>query len=96
MASRASGFDVVASCPHIFRRGRIVLQINLPNGEVVCGSPIRIHLRIGPAVTPARVVRGQYGAGTVLGKEVKPYRQDRDLAHGVDHRSLAHRDPSSP
>jgi glucose-6-phosphate 1-dehydrogenase len=33
-----------------------------------------------PAITPARVVRGQYGAGTVLGKEVKPYRQEADVA----------------
>src|SRR6202011_1384882 len=33
-----------------------------------------------PAVTPARVVRGQYGAGTVLGKDVKAYRQEPDVA----------------
>jgi glucose-6-phosphate 1-dehydrogenase len=37
-----------------------------------------------PAVTPARVVRGQYGAGTVLGKEVKPYRQEPDVAPDSD------------
>jgi glucose-6-phosphate 1-dehydrogenase len=35
-----------------------------------------------PAVTPARVVRGQYGAGTVLGKEAKAYRQEPDVAPG--------------
>ena len=28
-----------------------------------------------PAVKPARAVRGQYGAGTVLGKPVKAYRR---------------------
>jgi glucose-6-phosphate 1-dehydrogenase len=33
-----------------------------------------------PAVTAARVVRGQYGAGTVLGRLVKPYRQEPDVA----------------
>jgi glucose-6-phosphate 1-dehydrogenase len=33
-----------------------------------------------PAVTPARVVRGQYGTGTVLGRHVKPYRQEPDVA----------------
>jgi glucose-6-phosphate 1-dehydrogenase len=33
-----------------------------------------------PVITPARVVRGQYGTGTVLGKEVKPYRQEPDVA----------------
>jgi glucose-6-phosphate 1-dehydrogenase len=37
-----------------------------------------------PAVTPARVVRGQYAAGTVLGKEVKPYRQEPDVAPDSD------------
>jgi glucose-6-phosphate 1-dehydrogenase len=33
-----------------------------------------------PAVDPARAVRGQYGAGTVLGKPVKAYRQEADVA----------------
>jgi len=33
-----------------------------------------------PAVKPAQAVRGQYGAGTVLGKTVKPYRQEPDVA----------------
>jgi len=33
-----------------------------------------------PAVKPARAVRGQYGAGTVLGKQVKAYRQEPDVA----------------
>jgi glucose-6-phosphate 1-dehydrogenase len=33
-----------------------------------------------PAVTPARAVRGQYGAGEVLGKPVKAYRQEPDVA----------------
>ena len=33
-----------------------------------------------PAVKPARAVRGQYGAGTVLGKSVKAYRQEPDVA----------------
>ena len=33
-----------------------------------------------PAVVPARVVRGQYGAGAVLGKEAKAYRQEPDVA----------------
>ena len=37
-----------------------------------------------PAVTPAQVVRGQYGAGTVLRKEVKPYRQEPDVAPDSD------------
>jgi glucose-6-phosphate 1-dehydrogenase len=37
-----------------------------------------------PAVMPARVVRGQYGAGTVLGKEVNPYRQEPDVAPDSD------------
>ena len=37
-----------------------------------------------PAVTPAEVVRGQYGAGTVLRKEVKPYRQEPDVAPDSD------------
>jgi glucose-6-phosphate 1-dehydrogenase len=32
-----------------------------------------------PAVTSAQVVRGQYGAGTVLGKEVKAYRREPKL-----------------
>jgi len=33
-----------------------------------------------PAVTPERAVRGQYGAGTVLGKSVKAYRQEPAVA----------------
>jgi glucose-6-phosphate 1-dehydrogenase len=33
-----------------------------------------------PALTPARAVRGQYGAGTVLGKRVKAYRNEPDVA----------------
>ena len=33
-----------------------------------------------PAVNPAQAVRGQYGAGTVLGKTVKAYRQEPDVA----------------
>ncbi len=33
-----------------------------------------------PAVSPARAVRGQYGAGTVLGKPVKPYRKAPNVA----------------
>ena len=33
-----------------------------------------------PAVKPAEAVRGQYGAGTVLGKTVKAYRQEPDVA----------------
>jgi glucose-6-phosphate 1-dehydrogenase len=33
-----------------------------------------------PAVTPARAVSGQYGAGTVLGKNVKAYRQEPNVA----------------
>ena len=33
-----------------------------------------------PAVQPDRAVRGQYGAGTVLGKAVKAYRQELDVA----------------
>ena len=33
-----------------------------------------------PAVKPAQAVRGQYGAGTVLGKNVKAYRQEPDVA----------------
>jgi glucose-6-phosphate 1-dehydrogenase len=37
-----------------------------------------------PAVTPAGVVRGQYAAGTVLGKEVKAYRQEPDVAPDSD------------
>jgi glucose-6-phosphate 1-dehydrogenase len=37
-----------------------------------------------PAVTPAQVVRGQYGAGTVLRKEVKPYRQEPDVVPDSD------------
>ena len=33
-----------------------------------------------PAVKPARAVRGQYGAGTVLGKKVRAYRQEPKVA----------------
>ena len=33
-----------------------------------------------PAVKPAQAVRGQYGAGTVLGKPAKAYRQEPDVA----------------
>jgi glucose-6-phosphate 1-dehydrogenase len=33
-----------------------------------------------PAVTPAWAVRGQYGAGTVLGKQVNGYRQEPNVA----------------
>jgi len=33
-----------------------------------------------PAVKPEAVVRGQYGAGSVLGKKVKPYRQEPQVA----------------
>ncbi len=33
-----------------------------------------------PAVKPAQAVRGQYGAGTVLGKKVKAYRQEPNVA----------------
>jgi glucose-6-phosphate 1-dehydrogenase len=33
-----------------------------------------------PAVKPARAVRGQYRAGTVLGKQVKAYRQEPNVA----------------
>ena len=33
-----------------------------------------------PAVKPDQAVRGQYGAGTVLGKSVKAYRQEPDVA----------------
>ena len=35
-----------------------------------------------PAAKPERAVRGQYGAGTVLGKTVKAYRQEPDVAPG--------------
>ena len=37
-----------------------------------------------PAVTPERAVRGQYGAGTALGKKVKAYRQEPDVASDSD------------
>jgi glucose-6-phosphate 1-dehydrogenase len=33
-----------------------------------------------PSVTPQRVVRGQYGAGMVLGKPVRAYRDEPDVA----------------
>ena len=35
-----------------------------------------------PAVKPVAAVRGQYGAGTVLGKNVKAYRQEANVARG--------------
>jgi glucose-6-phosphate 1-dehydrogenase len=35
-----------------------------------------------PAVNSARAVRGQYGAGTVLGKPVQAYRQEPNVAPG--------------
>ena len=35
-----------------------------------------------PATRPERAVRGQYGAGTVLGKKAKAYRQEPDVAPG--------------
>jgi glucose-6-phosphate 1-dehydrogenase len=37
-----------------------------------------------PAVTPAQVVRGQYGPGAVLGKPVVAYRQEPDVAPDSD------------
>jgi glucose-6-phosphate 1-dehydrogenase len=37
-----------------------------------------------PPVRPARAVRGQYGAGTVLGKKVKAYRQEPKVAPDSD------------
>jgi glucose-6-phosphate 1-dehydrogenase len=37
-----------------------------------------------PAVTPQRVVRGQYGAGTVLGRPAKAYRDEPDVAPDSD------------
>jgi glucose-6-phosphate 1-dehydrogenase len=37
-----------------------------------------------PAVKPALAVRGQYGAGTVLDKKVKAYRQEPDVAPDSD------------
>src|SRR5262249_61827021 len=33
-----------------------------------------------PPIVPADVVRGQYGAGTVLGKQVRDYRHEPDVA----------------
>src|SRR5579864_1966035 len=33
-----------------------------------------------PAVKPAQAIRGQYGAGTVLGKKVKAYRNEANVA----------------
>ncbi len=33
-----------------------------------------------PAIKPAQAVRGQYGSGTVLGKDVNAYRQEPDVA----------------
>ena len=41
-----------------------------------------------PAVKPAQVVRGQYGAGTVLGKQVKAYRNEPNVATRFEHRDL--------
>ncbi len=41
-----------------------------------------------PAVKPARAVRGQYGAGTVLGKQVNAYRKEPNVASGFEHRDL--------
>ena len=35
-----------------------------------------------PAVTAAEAVRGQYGAGVVLGQQVRAYRQEPDVARG--------------
>jgi glucose-6-phosphate 1-dehydrogenase len=35
-----------------------------------------------PAVMPAQAVRGQYGAGTVLGEAVKAYRQEPEVSPG--------------
>ena len=35
-----------------------------------------------PAVEPSQAVRGQYGAGSVLGKKVKAYRNEPDVAPG--------------
>jgi glucose-6-phosphate 1-dehydrogenase len=37
-------------------------------------------LSVMPAVKPTAAVRGQYGTGVVLGKEVKAYRQEPDVA----------------
>jgi glucose-6-phosphate 1-dehydrogenase len=37
-----------------------------------------------PAVTPQQVVRGQYGAGTVLGQPVKAYRDEPEVARDSD------------
>ena len=41
-----------------------------------------------PAVRPEQAVRGQYGAGTVLGKKVKAYRQEPDVAPDSERRNL--------
>ena len=41
-----------------------------------------------PAVKPAQAVRGQYGAGTVLGKKVKAYRQEPNVAPDSQCRNL--------
>jgi glucose-6-phosphate 1-dehydrogenase len=45
--------------------------IRTKKAEVLCAVP---------AVTPSQAVRGQYGAGTVLGKPVKAYRQEPNVA----------------
>ena len=37
-----------------------------------------------PAIKPAQAVRGQYAAGTVLDKKVKPYRQEPNVAPDSD------------
>jgi glucose-6-phosphate 1-dehydrogenase len=37
-----------------------------------------------PAIKPAHAVRGQYAAGTVLDKKVKPYRQEPNVAPDSD------------
>ena len=39
-------------------------------------------LAVMPPAKPEHAVRGQYGAGTVLGKKVKAYRQEPDVAPG--------------
>ena len=41
-----------------------------------------------PAVKPAAAVRGQYGAGTVLGENTKAYRQEPNVAPELEHRDL--------
>ena len=41
-----------------------------------------------PAIKPAQAVRGQYGTGTVLGKNVKAYRQEPERGAGFERRNL--------